>query len=1505
MEAGEYETNTLLINDIASIHFHVYEPSPEQSQAFPSAAIELESALRDRGYIVIYDPNRRALWRYSITTKHDKIGPHEATPDATINVAGWTLTLTEDGSLEPSSLHKGRTFVGTSAYTPTSSSSSGSALEPHQRAAFLSPSQPSGIGQLELEPKVTGLNGNDSKAVQGMQKAIYENFIAAVLLTVSTSFCRRVGALPLNYRTVLLPQDEISNWSSDGQSPELDPVLGAFRLYLTTTGALVFSLSFHQCSGLLNLGSVVAASLTSTSQPIIAAPFGVLAHRQRSNAGEIGLASLAQTPNTQTLSLRAGRDTADSFWKQACLKFLRCRGVEPSPLSDCPWVSLLVSKKRFQDNKGDTKRSQHSSPSASIPWPGPLCFRKRTIDVSTTSLVGDTMLSSHEESHDPLGYASAWLASAADRDEKLQKRKSHRASTARKELSDRPPEAPKTAALSPLDVRRPNTNVAMGAMYPTPPDGIQQLNGITPSLDGTISSPGNMVPTATVVDVDTTAQPSGIEETFNHATEFSEPKRERSDSNLLGDGENVFTDMDGDMFGENDITEADFNFFDEQPGDEDLDISLGDLEAMVDAQQPTTSMKSEQEPQPAMDETIIPLPPIQNDAVFTKPELRHARSSLIDEGKRSNRAERSGPLKRDPSPFDTHTVLKRVRASLQLPNPDSENKNSVFAKVDFGSALPVINRKYERGGFFDYNRSPRIDKPKIEPGALPQTDYLKRHAKHSRKMRDHQLPVETLVKGGGLATGTPMQLSPIGADAPLSDVEDSSEASDQDDSSYTTDEPGSPLKSSIKPTSIEDDVLSQGTSFRDMEPVEEIDHHLAVELPRLVKPEAPEIPLAKLFADAEPLPVDLSLSDEDLVQIGQLLADQAATGYLQIRKVQKTVATGSMPTQKGRSLAIGTRGLMHVLEDIMLDLLGPTHACRLKGLLDVQDVPLLGQPSRLQPRPIPGRDPNAEQLRLNNLYQIWAPQLEVRRAETRMTVLPSAINFWESLGLAPSSGNKNVLAIGIFPGWRGVAENVGVFLERMKNVYELLKMGSFENAPLPAEFCDGLMPYELEKISTSPDATLTSHGSALVEIIDTLKATLMNLDASEKNVVVYFVYSPTHPATIVESCVAFQRLFESYQKTLAGRREAPVNELVLQLIPVDILSSSNGVVVTTPPELAKLCVETYDRCTLFNGPMPAPAVKLAQALPRHIDFKLVHQPSASLLHENSCIHIAYTQSVDDRWVSAAWTDDRGNQQATAAYCLARRGKPLSLSMHDIAHEIWKTTLDLISVWKVHWRVVITKCSPMDSQEIDFWLDLARTEIKANVTMTLMTVDTAPSLQLIPPLIRTPATNVSFYSTPVSTPQANIVSPEQSGTPMTPARDSAAASAATPGADGTPDAEADAVLVDVTEQTWGAVVGHRLSNSTTILDLQPALASGYLIKRASNRVEDAPVVMEVNLIHAAASNRPYEWVLREMLSNFRGLGTLARARGMVDRETDVRPWHVAAAEKALRALYLLL
>ncbi|EGX93154.1 hypothetical protein CCM_04526 [Cordyceps militaris CM01] len=1488
MDTVDVETNVLLVNNIASFEYRFYEPSADSEPKFSPNALEIETNLREQGHVVSFDATRRGLWYFRIRRSIGP-GPH-APPElgATIAINGQSLVSSKNGVMEPSTWHKA--LVPEPNHQKPNPASSGQATHLHA----------TGI-QLDLEA-TSMVEQTDSQPADGYSpKVLYEAFVGSLLLTISSRFCARSEAVPLNFRTVLLPALKPLQSGTDRWIGEQAQSLGTLTCYMISTGSLILSFSVTACPGLASLQDILSTSPSPSpiGNNILAAPFGVMTNEEQISPSYSTGANPAHTPNAQALAQRSPSDVSTSLWKQACLSVLELRGVPSAALRDCSWVNLLVSKPKLQDARPENGRGALST--ISIPWPGSLCFRKKSVELSATNRISDTIGVGHDETHDPLGDARGWLSSANDREERVSKRHTERSAAGAKETLVVDSRVAKVNAPSPVTMRRPSTTGG-NAVYPTPPDAIQHLNGVTPSMDGNLSSPGH--PLSVVADVDIDCEPPGgvglMPQHEDEMTDAAEAKPLRSDNSLLSDAENMFEDMGGDMFGDNDITEDDFNFFDEQPDELGMDITL---DSIKEATASTATMVQAEVPHVS---TSTNIQPATEQVVFAKPELKHARSSQPEDGLQRGRDIQAKSVKRGSSPFDPDSVFKRLRAAASQQSQraaygvGSNRGHKIFGKVAFDLKMPMLNKKYEHGGFFDFVPNDK-DVDKLEPGTLPKTDYLRRHGKTKAKTQNNSRR-SSLVKSGN---DSDLDHRLLKLDGDISDGDDSSSDSDTV-SNLSVKEPISPVKSTVKQSLLgDDDAASHATTSREPELAEEPDEQLALELPRLSLLDGPDTSLFKYFTDPEPLSLDISLSDEDMIQVAQLVGEQAATGSLLIFNGQPDIGFVSAPDEDTRIEELtGARSALQALRNAASCVIEGVSPVSLKALLEIQDNSLPGPGNRIPPRQIPSRDPNSEPIKPSNLYQIPCPHLEVRRADVKMSLLPTAVTFWENLGLSPSSGSKDIHAVCVCPKWAGMVDNAQTFLGRMKSAYETLKLGTFENLPLSADMDDGVLLYGVDRISTAPDAAMMGHGSALLESMETLSGAMSTLELVDTNVVVYFMYSTSNPGTIVEACMAFQRFFESYRRTLSARRESAKNEIVLQLVSADAISSPTHIVVTRSSELNKLCMETYDRCTLFGGNMPAPAIRLEQPLPRIIDFKLSPAPSSSLARENSCIHIAYARSIDGRWVTAAWTDDRGNEQATAAYCLGRKGEPESRTMNDVAHEIWETTVDLISTWKVHYRIIMTKCGPTDDGEIDFWVDLARTEINASVTMIIMTVDTNPSLQLVPAPVKMPLQPLSIYTTPVSTPQANIVSPDASAAPATPARDPTAA-AMTPGGESTGDADPDSVLADVMDQTWGAIVNHRLNNTVNTANIHPTLISGYLIKRTGPRAEDVPRLIEVNLVYTEATARTYEPLLREMLSYFRGLGTLARARGVVDGQTDVRPWHVAAAEKALRALYILM
>ena len=482
---------------------------------------------------------------------------------ATVIVNGQSLASTKNGSMQPSAWHKAlapelpnpQRPHPTLSGQPTPFHLTGS-QQGHEATAI--------VEQTELQ-----------EADGYAPKTLYESFIGSLLLTVCSNFCAHSEAVPLNFRTVLLPalksQSDTDQWVG-----EQAQALGTLKCYMISTGSLILTFSVTICPGLASLEDILSANPSPIGSNILAAPFGVMTNEEQQPPSHSSGSNLAHTPSTQALAQRSPSDANTSLWKQACLTVLELRGVPGAALRDCSWVNLLISKPKLQDTRPENGRSALST--ISIPWPGSLCFRKKAVELSATNRISDTIVVGHDEPHDPLGDARRWLSSANEREDRVSKRHRERSAAAAKENPTVDARLAKMNAPSPVTMRRPSTT-GTNAVYPTPPDAIQNLNGVTPSMDGNLSSPGH--PLSVVADVDIDCEPPGgassIHQHDDEMTEATDTKPPQSENNSLGEAEDMFEDMGGDMFGDNDITEADFNFFDEQPDELGMDMSLDSI----------------------------------------------------------------------------------------------------------------------------------------------------------------------------------------------------------------------------------------------------------------------------------------------------------------------------------------------------------------------------------------------------------------------------------------------------------------------------------------------------------------------------------------------------------------------------------------------------------------------------------------------------------------------------------------------------------------------------------------------------------------------------------------------------------------------------------------------------------------------------------------------------------------------------------------------------------------
>ena len=388
-------------------------------------------------------------------------------------------------------------------------------------------------------------------------------------------------------------------------------------------------------------------------------------------------------------------------------------------------------------------------------------------------------------------------------------------------------------------------------------------------------------------------------------------------------------------------------------------------------------------------------------------------------------------------------------------------------------------------------------------------------------------------------------------------------------------------------------------------------------------------------------------------------------------------------------------------------------------------------------------------------------------------------------------------------------------------------------------------------------------------------------------------------------CAAFSALLDAYFRLRRISPSRPIHEFVLQIIPLAYVASESSVPILIPEQLFKLSLDLYDRCPLFD-PLGWPSSELASsvtlvpAIPARIPFRLSAEPPPTLIQERCCLHIAYSCSGSDQWLSAAWSDTSGALQKSASYCLERLHPPTARrSFAEAAEEIWETSIELVQDDGMVWRFMIVKAGVMGPDEIEGKHGSVRSEVQAaavdgvlnemsllvwtrlaslsarelRISLVLISADPSPPISLVP-------------RTAPSAPASN---PPQSGVH---------GASLAPQADVAAETDGDSTLVDIIDETWAVQLSHGLRNSHSLIERRPALASALLVKRTGPNDEDVPVCMTVSILHAP---KYQDSLLRELLIGYRGLGILAKFKGVADARKSVLPWHIATALHAQETL----
>ncbi|KAJ5173133.1 Mediator complex subunit Med13 [Penicillium capsulatum] len=1309
-------------------------------------------------------------------------------------------------------------------------------------------------GPQRTQPNQSSSRRPDS---QSSSAAIYSSFISAVTGALNLHLTRSHGALPLGSRTLFTAVEQLGYESPriENDSPLSIPSLTTLNVQLHASGTLAVSSHTLSQAGIKRLYSpqddISDVLRTQPGTDIWLSPSGTIARLVTTNIESAAI-------HSPGLSTPGNISAKRKQWKQDVQQWLTNFGLHIDLVDEGPWVEVEVWEPFFARLAGEAWRQQDESQSA-LPlkrmlWPAKFCFRRS--NASSHSSFTQASL------EDPLEFFDSWPSETISQTltDHVQDKREYE----EPQQQDQETPSPRIENVEGLEslsrmAQYPELQTT-NMVYPTPPDGATAIGSTAPnppdvSPEDPDFKPSLAAPHDIKLQVDPKAAPNFAVGTGRYDA---------------SDDDDLFGEMNDRDFGSKGITDADFSFFDdpnfeEMGGDIPVDeVTPGETPGMknpeykpVENDIPASAKSEEPDTAFVADhgnmETIQPEPNDPEPAQIGEP-------MAVDMSPKSSPHRNSQTVSPPLSPVEIKKILfSGSRGDDHGPSQNGRTQQGHYHPVAFERKICDWDQKYGSAGKFSFAPGKKAPiSSEGTPDSIPTIGLPRRDlTKSGVSMGTSPLALESRRRSSSVssdesddgADATPPEYIPIPEILPS--LKRKRVPSESDIQSVTSAKPvGAPEGAGFK---IDNSVFLGNflANFSDWT-------------------------FAGFFYAFQTQQLPVIVRREDQIAVAQLLADQITQSSLNHRL-------------GGRVGLFGLEGEIFPLRACFenADFPGDFTRLDLKGYICLQDEMNLASAQ------------SPKDATKGSLSKLSIPHLRVRRGKEFLEALPPAISFWETFGLEPASGPKDIAAYCIHP--HQASQAADVFLDRFSLQYQSCNLGHHTRGDKSLAFEKGLRSWESEPSSyTSMMHTLREFGEELaLDLSQSAKGT--------ENCVVYIINPFTHAAALADICAAFWHLFQQLLADVDGQDPQQANEVVLQIIPMDFILSGESMVVPPQSDYLNLAFEVYSRCRpgdANTSPLVCPApIFLANSLPKAINFRLAPE-KASLLQDGRSLHIACSKSADQRWLSVAWSDGDGYLQTSTSYCLRHRSGGPTRAIAEVRNEIWTATKRIVERIPGRCKIVLVNSEPADSDEVETWANLVEQQNKirpGSIEFHMVTVNTTPDLVLesLTSPMSTNVLNAHFSSPSASTPNPNmnIASPEQSGNAATP---NAAYNALTPTE---PSAEPDSevVLTDIYDESWAVVLSHRLSSSPHVTEFRPALASGYLLRRKGTSDGDGVLSMAVNLIFSQRSSSSHDSILKDVLGMYRDLASLARARGLRSVQGNTLPWHIATALRSQELL----
>lgn len=1112
---------------------------------------------------------------------------------------------------------------------------------------------------------------------------------------------------------------------------------------------------------------------------------------------------------------------------------------------------------------------------SSVLWPACLClYTTETIDRAgdiQNPLFPDSIEAQNFE--DPIRWAEEWFMGKSDREAAALSSVAGEAEQT--EATTQSLEEESMLGQSPLYLRAVEPGSA-SAVYPTPPDGI---------MPGPVPTP-TTAPATQNVDV-SMEEDELVRVATNDTDQFPGLDMDDQDG-AFDDNDDLFGDMDGDAFGDPDVTDADFNFFDES--------SKAAASKMHSDHPPIktedTTMSSDDKDHSAQGTADAPMH--EAAAPSTSPHPLQISDIKMDNMEEDPAAQSSSALSRKgvaTPPLSPVLVKDRLfPGSYFPPTQPTDGKNHHFTPITFKDA-GLADSKYSSGGKFSSGRAQNaVSSPPIPlKRNISLRDFLNHYDDHGKKHFE----------------------SGASKLARLKIIND-----DDDSDTESTITVHNEFTRNVR-SRIEDDATTQkspqqeGTKnqprHRDLAQRLLQTHSMANEWEQV----AENRPIASSLSGPHCLVTALRsifrrLNDprtalwdvfdfegQDIIEVAQLLAVSSSCDFSATADMTSDMVCN--PNLLDFELERCSQPMSTILEMKKLNLQGL--AALSMSLAPAPNVDAASSVAR--PAPKRAHTNMVSTAFGQQLMPLIPPFVRIRRGDADWDVLSTATAFWETLGLEPANGPKDITADLVMVGSNDFRDSCLRFISDLQTVYEGCKLGQHA------------MGVKIHR--NAPAANMGSPNDTPVRLLlITLKDALLEL-AKKVNqkarqhpsrTSVVYVFNPFREPGMTKYIYA---CFRNFQKELV----VEAANTTLRVVTLPQIVCQDAAIATKHRTLTLIARSIYDRVESRNRTEKAdlwtffdtPSIELVSPISRKINFSISDTMPVNLLQEAQIIHLAYGVSADGRWLNAAWTDFTGNHQKQCTFCLYRADYDAVLaSLKDFTSNLMPSITT--------WRLIVAVVGHSQSVDREIWSTLA----SSTIAVAVVEVCQSPPIQIcsrqeptdpMPPLSATPIVPQAASLTPVSTPQpASAISPDthQVATPTPTDITNVDPTSIDP----------DAHLVDTRDESYALILPLPASRPRQFRPGPKPLASGLLLKRGSAIPHEPLPSLGVDVLVLTPPRMPQgtttwlaprspEYVLREVLAWYRGLGLLGRLVGVPACKRGEVPWHVGVVIAAGEAL----